>query len=176
MVSNIKTIEIGLSSKDLKELKKKIQNFKTGLEKASEDTIKEMANYVETQVRDNLANTPYKDGNEDATAYSEIHKKVAKAGMMGSQVAYDEFGTGTKGEESPYPDKDSFGLNGYNSGKHIKVSKEGELFWIYRNQNGDFVKTQGIPAGKQVFNASVMLKGQKGTIIKEKVGEALSKL
>ena len=176
MVVNIKTIKVPLSNSGLDTLINKLNSMKDGLENANEKIVKEMATFVENQVSNNLAATPYKDGNEDAIAYSEIKRNKAEAGMQGTQVLYDEFGTGTAGANSPHPDKGKFALKGYNTGPKIKVSKTGELFWLYRDKNGEVIKTQGIPAGKQVFNASVLLKGKKTQIIKNRVGEVISKL
>lgn len=177
MVVNIKTIKVPLSNSGLDTLINKLNSMKDGLENANEKIVKEMATFVENQVSNNLAATPYKDGNEDAIAYSEIKRNKAEAGMQGTQVLYDEFGTGTAGANSPHPDKGKFALKGYNTGPKIKVSKTGELFWIYKDKNtGELVKTQGIPAGKQVFDANTMLRGRKMQIIKQEVGEVISKL
>ena len=176
MVVNIKTIKVSLSEKGLNDLANKLMLLKYGLKEADDKIVKDMANLVKQEVSNNLASTPYKDGNNDAEAYSEIDGNRAEAGMRGSQVVYDEFGTGTKGENSPHPEKGKFSLKGYNTGPKIKVSKKGELFWIYKDEKGELIRTQGIPAGKQVFNASIMLKGRKLQIIKERVGEVISKL
>lgn len=176
MVIKIKKIKLELSDKGIDDVIKKLNSLKKGFEEADKKIVKDMAEFVEKETSNNLSATSYKDGNEDATAYSQIEGNKAKAGMRGSQVLYDEFGTGTKGANSPHPQKENFSLNAYNSGKRIKVSKTGELFWFYRNSSGELVKTQGIPAGKQVFNASVMLKGKKNQIIKKRVGEVISKL
>lgn len=176
MVGNIKTIKVPLSDAGLNDLISKLNTLKKGLEEADTKIVKNMADFVEGQVRANLDGTPYKDGNDDAVAYSDIKGNKAEVGMKGSQVVYDEFGTGTEGANAPHPEKSKFGLKGYNTGPKIKVSKTGELFWLYKDKNGDIVKTQGIPAGKQVFNASVLLKGKKIRIIKKEVGEVISKL
>ena len=172
----IKTIKTDLSVSGLDNVIKKLELLKTGLQQANEKIVDDMSNFIKDEVSNNLAATTYKDGNEDAKPYIEKKGKKAKAGMQGTQVLYDEFGTGTKGQESPHPEKGKFGLNAYNSGKKIKVSKNGDLFWVYKNKSGELIKTNGIPAGKQVFNASIMLKGRKQQIIKKRVGEVISKL
>lgn len=176
MVVNIKTIKVSLADEYFDDLINKINYLKTGLEAANKEVVKEMARTVRQDVSNNLAATPYKDGNDDAKAYYRTKNNKAEVGMQGSQVVYDEFGTGTKGEEAPHPEKGKFGLKGYNTGPKIQVSDTGDLYWLYRNKSGELIKTQGIPAGKQVFNASVMLKGKKIQIIRKKVGEVISKL
>ena len=51
----------------------------------------------------------------------------------------------------------------------------GGLYWTY-NKDGIKVYTQGIPAGKQVYNAAKRLQKEKEKISKKVVGDALSKL
>ena len=176
MVIHIKTLKSNLSNNELNSLINKLQQLKSGLQKSGRKIVKDMSDFAKEQISQNLAATPYKDGNDDVRVYSEVKNEKTKVGMTGTQVLYDEFGTGTKGQESPHPDKGKFQLRGYNTGSKIKVSKNGDLFWIYKNSNGELVKTNGIPAGKQVFNASILLKGKKNQIIKRRVGEVISKL
>ena len=176
MVVNIKNIKVSLSEKDLDGLISKLNTLKTGLKEADNQIVKEMAKNVEDMVVNNINQTPYKDGNDESVAYSEINGSKAVAGMKGSQCVYLEFGTGTEGTSATHPEKNKHSLKGYNTGPKIKVSKTGELFWLYRDKNGELIKTQGITAGKQVFNASVLLKGKKIQIIKNRVGEVISKL
>lgn len=172
---HIKTLKSNLSNNDLNNLINKLQQLKSGLQKSGRKIVKDMSDFAKEQISANLAATPYKDGNDDVRVYSEVKNKKTKVGMTGTQVLYDEFGTGTKGQESPHPDKGKFNLNPYNTLKHPKVSKTGELFWIY-TKGKETIATTGIPAGKQVFNASVLLKGKKNQIIKRRVGEVISKL
>lgn len=175
MVINIKTIKCEISSQGIDNVINKLKSLKSGLKEADNKIVKDMAEFVENQVEVGLATTPYKDGNEDSEAFSEITGNKAKAGMKGIQSVYNEFGTGTQGQNSPHPMKGNFGLNPYNTLKHPRVSKNGNLFWIY-TKNGEKIATQGIPAGKQVFNASILLKGKKNEIIRKRVGEVISKL
>ena len=168
MVINIKTIKCEISNQGIDSVINKLKTLKSGLKEADNKIVTEMGNFVKDQVTANLAATQYKDGNEDTTPFLEITGNKAKAGMRGSQSVYNEFGTGTQGQNSPHPMKSNFGLN-------PKVSKSGNLFWIY-TKNGEKIATQGIPAGKQVFNASILLKGKKNEIIRKRVGEVISKL
>lgn len=177
MVVNIKKITAKLGNSDLTNLINKLNSLKKGLDEADKKIVKDMAEYIEQQTSNNLASTAYKDGNEDAQAYSEIKDKTAIAGMKGSQVLYDEFGTGTEGANSPHPDKGKFKLNAYNSGKNIVSDVDGNLYWTYLDKStNQFVKTQGIPAGKQVYDANESLRKKKKEIIKNRVGEVISKL
>jgi hypothetical protein len=174
VVVNIKTIKVSLSDKGLDDLISKLMLLKDGLEQADNKIVEEMADFVEQEVSKNLDTTPFKDGNEDARAYSIVNGNKAEAGMTGSQVLYDEFGTGTKGEKSPHPKKGDYNLKGYNTGP--KIDPDTGVWWYYSNEKGKVVDTTGIPAGLQVFNASQELQKVKLDKIKEKVGEVISKL
>lgn len=176
MVIYIKTLKSNLSNESLDEIINKLKSLKSELKETDKKIVDDMSEFVKKEVSRNLAATPYKDGNEDAEPYISKKGNNTKVGMHGTQVLYDEFGTGSKGQESPHPEKSKFGLNPYNSGKTIKINKKGELFWIYKNKSGELVKTNGIPAGKQVYNANIMLRGRKYQIIKKRVGEVISKL
>ena len=84
--------------------------------------------------------------------------------------------------------KGDFPLKPYNSGKTIRTNKSdestattkgipvGELYWTYKDKNGEKKYTQGIPSGKQVLNAAISLDKQKKQIIKQEVSDVLSKL
>lgn len=173
----MKNIKMPLSVTGIKEVERKIIQLQKGLKEADKQIKKDMANLLETQIKNNYAASPYTDGNDDAKMFKEKKDNKIKVGVKGSQVLYREFGTGTEGLNAPHPMKNNFNLKGYNTGPKIRVnSKTGDLFWTYKNKEGEKVYTQGIPAGKEVFNASIILKGKKYTIIKKRVSEALSKL
>lgn len=183
----MKTIKLDLSGNSIDNLIDSLLKLDNDLRKASQDIVKDMVMFTEQQVNYNISATPYKAISETTEAYSEIKENNGIAGMRGPQSVYEEFGTGTEGSNSPHPKKEDFGLNPYNSGPSIRPANitiaaktgilPGELYWTYIDENsGEFVYTQGIPAGKQVFDASIRLKDVKQSIINKRVGEAISKL
>ena len=173
----MKTIKVPLSYSGVDDIIKKLQQLKEDLNIASKKSVEDMAELCEKQIMNNYAASPYTDGNDDAIFINEQQNKKRRVGVQGSQVLYREFGTGTEGLNAPHPIKSKYNLKGYNSGSKIRVnSKNGELYWIYKDKSGNAVYTQDIPAGKEVYNAAVILKGKKLSIIKKRVGEALSKL
>lgn len=182
----MKNIKVPLSVNGLKDLSNKINNLKSGLEKLDENIVNKLADYTKTEIENNLSSTQFKDGNDDVSTFIEKNKNKTKVGMKGSQVLYDEFGTGTEGQKSPHPNKSKYSLAGYNTGKKIrkasaKVNEKtgipiGTMYWTYKNKQGETIYTTGIPAGKQVFNAAISLKNKKKQIIKQEVSDVLSKL
>lgn len=182
-----KAINLNLSSQEIKELIKKLENFKKEISKADAKIVKELSDLGLKEIEQNYAATPYKDGNDDVNFFTTGTEKKKKIGVSGTQVLYNEFGTGTEGESSPHPKKGEFGLNPYNSGKTIRRNNSenstasqlgiptGGLYWTY--MDGSVKKyTQGIPAGRQVYMAANVLKKEKDKIVKKVVGDALSKL
>lgn len=180
----MKNIKVPLSISGINDLKNKIDILKNSLNEASINITKSLADYTYNEIQNNISNTQYKDGNDDISAFKEINETKAKVGMRGSQVLYDEFGTGTQGEQSSHPLKGQFSLNAYNSGKKIRTSSgsgksgfaKGVKYWTYKNKNGEIIYTTGIPAGKQVYNASKSLRKIKSSIIKKEMSDVLSKL
>ena len=182
-----KAINLNLSSQEIKELIKKLEKFKKEINEADIKIVKELSDLGLKEIEQNYASTPYKDGNDDVNFFATGTEKKKKIGVSGSQVLYNEFGTGTEGENSPHPKKGEFGLNSYNSGRTIRQNNSenssasrlgiptGGLYWTY--MDGSVKKyTQGIPAGKQVYMAANVLKKEKDKIVKKVVGDALSKL
>lgn len=173
----MKTIKMNLSQSGIEETKNKLLELKNNLNVCAKDIEEDMADLASDLIKSNYSASPYTDGNDDVSFLKKKSDKRTIVGVTGSQVLYREFGTGTEGLNAPHPIKGNFNLKGYNSGSKIKVnSKTGELFWIYKNESGEKVYTQGIPAGKEVYNAAIILKGKKISIIKKRVSEALSKL
>lgn len=173
----MKTLKMKLSYDSVEEVKNKIKQLKGDLQNSSKKITEDMAELCSQQIISNYNACPYTDGNDDASFIKNKKGNKRIVGVKGSQVLYREFGTGTEGLNAPHPIKKYYNLKDYNSGSQIRVnSKNGELYWIYIDKEGKPVYTQGIPAGKEVYNASVILKGKKISIIKKRVGEALSKL
>ena len=106
---------------------------------------------------------------------------------QGKDVIYEEFGTGDKGQQSPHPDKSKYNLNAYNSGRYIrdvnpsneKLSENGITsgkYWTYE-KDGRIIYTQGIPAGKEMFNTVKHMRNSViNDVLKEKASDVLSKL
>lgn len=163
----MKTIKVPLSSAGINDLIKKINQLKKDLKQADINVVNKMSDYALKEIETNISATPYKDGNDDISVFEEKTDNGKKVGMKGSQVLYDEFGTGTQGENNPHPLKSQFGLRGYNTGKRIrkaslKVNEKhgipiGMKYWVYKNKAGDKIYTTGIPAGLQVYNAAQSL-------------------
>lgn len=183
----MKSIKVPLSNQGLNDLLQKVNNFKNDLKEAETKIVEKMADYTLEQIQNNFSSTTYKDGNDDVAFFKRGTDNKKTVGAMGTQVLYDEFGTGEEGAKDGHEMKGDFRLKPYNSGKTIRPNNNpnstasqlgiplGTKYWTYKV--GDIKKyTTGIPAGKQVFNASISLKNKKMQIIKKEVSDVLSKL
>ena len=81
------------------------------------------------------------------------HVKDVKGGGVYAVVAgtdhalFVEFGTGIVGQQSPYPGKLPDGVTWeYASGKTIRQLADGRYGWFYRDDNGQWWFTEGMPS------------------------------
>lgn len=178
-------INIELSPGSVKEAIEKLNNLKKALVAIETELPKELAEQTKNKVQqfytssvqaEEMPSIGVKENGKSCTVY-----------ITGKNVTYEEFGTGDVGSKSPHPRKGEYGLKPYNSGRTIrstdKLSPDYQsekglsngLYWTYK-KNGQKIYTQGIPAGKFMYNASTWLKSNYKKIAKEKVDDALSKL
>ena len=118
-------MKIQLSTRSIDEAIKKLQIFESTLKDVDNDIVIALSEFVEDEIKKNYQNTPFRDGNDSYSVISEITDGSAKISATGSQVLYDEFGTGEVGKNSPHPLKSGMvGLNDYNSGKTIRINSK----------------------------------------------------
>ena len=178
-------INIELSPGSVKEAIEKLNNLRKALVAIETELPKELAEQTKNKVQqfytssvqaEEMPSIGVKENGKSCTVY-----------ITGKNVTYEEFGTGDVGSKSPHPRKGEYGLKPYNSGRTIrstdKLSPDYQsekglsngLYWTYK-KNGQKIYTQGIPAGKFMYNASTWLKSNYKKIAKKKVDDALSKL
>ena len=187
-----KIIKVDIMSGEVDELIKKLENLKKSAEKVKDDMIDDFKKVGRDSITSALSSDPYLNDNSSNTSYYETENEI---GVSGSQSVYDEFGTGTLGQNNPHPEKDSYGtpLNDYNTGKTIRpnaginssgfgiteASKRGiplnGMYWTYM-KDGQKIYTQGRPAGAYVYKGKKAIVNSMKEINKKRVGELLSKL
>lgn len=175
-----KTIRIKLGTKELRELKSQISNWRSKLAKTEENIVGDLSNLALEEMQKNYENYDYKaeSGMDFQITGTNTEKKVS---MIGTQAIYTEFGTGTVGGMNSHPKKQNFNLKQYNSGETIRVATksvaenhgipEGTLYWTYTNESGETIYTQGIPAGKQVYDAAKTVRKQAREIAQKRIDE-----
>lgn len=181
----MKILKVPLSTKNIKELKKKLKDFAKDVEKAEKEIVDELANIAEKEARTNYSISPYKDVEGETTIKKIKITNGQKIYARGREVIYREFGTGTEGSLNPHPDKEKHKLRPYNSGITIRRAgnnipeetgiQPGDLYWTYW-KDGAWHYTKGVPSGKEFYHASKKVRNSIKEISRKKVGEKISKL
>lgn len=139
--------------------KHKLQMLPNGLTAASNVINGRIANELTSEIESNYNNfvsslSHDHQDRSDTQIYQYRTDKGYRVIASGSQVLYDEFGTGDRGLMSPHPDKGSYGLNAYNSGEHIKLDLNGSHYWVYYStKDGKFTSSHGVPAGMFMYKS-----------------------
>lgn len=99
---------------------------------------------------------------------SSIHaeyKGSTKGGSIWSVVAgtdhsmFVEFGTGIVGKQSPYPGELPDGVSWeYASGKTIRQLADGRYGWFYKDDDGQWWFTEGMPSRPFMYYTSIQLR------------------
>ena len=110
--------------------------------------------------------------------YSEYEEAIPHGAVFAivadnEHAAFVEFGTGQKGEDTPYPYPLPDGVSwSYNVGQTIKYnSKKGTYYWFYPGKDGLWHYTEGMPARPFMYNTSVELAKKVVEIAKEVFSE-----
>lgn len=178
-------IKIELGHDSVQNAITKLQNLKKDLGKLQEEIPKELAKQTSDKIKKFYMSS---STTGESPGFGVTQKgTMFSAYITGPSVTYEEFGTGDVGAKNPHPNKGEYGLRPYNSGPTIRSTEkltpeyqaekglENGLYWTYK-KNGEKVYTQGIPAGRFMYNASIWLKDNHKKIVKQKVDDVLSKL
>ena len=178
----MKKIKVELSEKGINELIEKLESLQKGSVSSMKATLTDLARLGENEIAQNIASSQYTDAEIPVTFQEgDLEKLKYTVGMKGTQAIYDEFGTGTIGKFSEaHPARNTVKgvvLNDFNSGKTIRPKNAPDelKYWTY-SYNGKIVRTQGIPAGKQVYNASLEVRKEVINFSKQRLGDVISKL
>lgn len=177
----VDTKEIGRMINSLNTLSSNINKLKTEIPKEiAEEGLKHLNSLY--------AKKPSTNDTDDINTSIQEYDGGCNIISQGKDVLYEEFGTGDVGKQSPHENKDKMsGLKGYNTGPTIRPFNPNNpalkahgitsgKYWTYE-KDGEIQYTQGIPAGKQMFDTSDYLRsGVIKTIMKEKASDVLSKV
>ena len=179
-----KKIKVKLSIDDLNNVIKDLKSLSKQFNTLNDTISKELAEATKYQLEQNYSMLPYV-GSEGTPSFGvKVEGHSYKVYASGKSVIYEEFGTGDKGQSSPYPIPQSdFGLKGYNTGETIRRAdrmsaehgiKDG-MYWTYWDGT-KWVYTQGIPSGKFMYNTSEWLRSNYKDLIQKKVDDVISKV
>lgn len=171
--------QITIDVSNLKGLIKGLENLRNNIESQSDKMLKEIAEsgkkYLDRQYKGMVKDPNIEDINTKIKGSKNNYELVA----YGKDVVYEEFGTGDEGESHQHPAKSNYNLNPYNSGDKIRNVDDYDensyikddlnemgitsgKFWIYSKDGSDTLYyTQGVPAGKEMWNTRNYLLSKK---------------
>ena len=164
----------------LKEAMQNMESLKDNFDDNSKTIVSKLLVEGEEMVKSSYANGPF-SGKDKSQVFSRTLESGLKGyiAFAGSQVLYEEFGTGDEGAKDSHPMKPLFKLNPYNSGPTIQVDeKNGHHYWIYKPMAGEPYfdedgRTEGIPSGKHMYNASKYLDKRASKLAEKIIKETL---
>lgn len=109
--------------------------------------------------------TEYKDSSKFGAAFAVVTDS--------DHAAFVEFGTGSKGEDKPYPYPLPEGVSwDYNVGKTIRQNATtGAYYWFYPGNDGLWHYTEGMPSRPFMYLTSLELQKEVVKIAKEVFGK-----
>ena len=179
-----KTFHTNLSEKDLDNWIKQLKNYDKLMDQAAINIVDDLSKFGAKKMKNIHQQSSFKSSTPmqfliEGTKYEKT------ISMSGPQALYEEFGTGTMGEQNPHPIKEEFDLNPYNSGKTIrKVTQKvhdktglplGALYWTYKDESGKTVYTQGIPAIKPGYDSFMATVKKAPSVVKKRTEEVFNK-
>lgn len=173
-------LDINLGVKDIDDAIKKLKTLQSTI-KDMEKTLPEyLANETSEKMKMSYSTFGMEPGDDLVTFAVEKTDDGFAAVAKGESVAYQEFGTGDRGERHPHPNKSKYPLRDYNTGETIRDADEmsanygitSGLYWTY-GAGGETIYTQGVPAGMFVYNADMWLRDNYKELISKKVDDAL---
>ena len=142
----------------LNQAKHKFKQLKNGLSFASKDISTNLANVLVDEINTNYSafisglSHDHLD-RSDTNIYAIKLATGSKIVVSGSQILYDEFGTGDAGLMHPHPEKSKYNLNDYNSGPYIKAGNGGHYWTYYSSKDDKYTSSRGVPAGMFIYHS-----------------------
>ena len=186
--------DIIVDETNIKDVIKALKELLNDVDNISNETLREIATKGETYLNARYVSR-FKDPNiTDISTNTKKDQNGYILEAIGKDVVFEEFGTGDEGASHPHPNKSAYGfLNDYNSGSEIKnVSDYDEnsyiyddlkefgitsgKFWRYSKDGSVIYYTQGVPAGKEMWDTrNYLLKNEIANIGKKKGREIREK-
>jgi len=100
-----------------------------------------------------------------------ISENVSRVFSEASGLSFEEYGTGTRGQQTEHPNLPQSGvpITGnwqYNYPSNFKkLNKQGGIYWTYKKEDGTFVSSIGQKSGQQMYNTSIKIQKEIPTIV-----------
>lgn len=133
-------------------------SLQTGGKNLTEGAAEELKHVIETNYSNFISELKSEGDGQDHAHHIDITPRGDggyDVDVIGSEVLYDEFGTGIVGAINPHPQKGKYNLKKYNSGETIRhfPDNPGRDYWIY-NTNGKYHVSHGVRAGMFMYDST----------------------
>lgn len=154
-----------LSQSSIKQLQKDLEKYRESLEYKAAKLAETLAERGVEIARVQIADL---DAIFTGELIQSIHSEYVTSQKGGaifavvadsSHAAFVEFGTGSKGEDKPYPHPLPEGISwDYNVGKTIRQNPvTGTYYWFYPGKDGKWHYTEGMPSRPFMYNTTIEL-------------------
>ena len=166
-------IKIDLNEKgSLGKALRKLRAYKRRVEQKTSLLVQKLTDYGAEVVRIKIVNMGAYYSGELLSGVSGYYSPSLNAGFVkvaSDHVAFVEFGTGVKGQNSPHKNGEYLSKASweYASGTKIFTTKDGRVGWIYPTDDGGFRFTEGMKSRPFMYETALELQRDLHKITKE---------
>jgi hypothetical protein len=171
-----KTIKVDLNEdKSIRNAIKELKRYKKRVEDRTRKLVQRLTDEGAEIARIKIVNLgAYYSGEllSGVDGYYSPSLNVGFVRVTSDHVAFVEFGTGVKGQNSPHKNGEylSKASWGYASGAKIFTTQDGRVGWIYPTDDGGFRFTEGMPSRPFMYETALELQNNFRRIAKEVFG------
>jgi hypothetical protein len=171
-----KTIKVDLNEdKSIRNAIKELKRYKKRVEDRTRKLVQRLTDEGAEIARIKIVNLgAYYSGEllSGVDGYYSPSLNVGFVRVTSDHVAFVEFGTGVKGQNSPHKNGEylSKASWGYASGAKIFTTQDGRVGWIYPTDDGGFRFTEGMPSRPFMYETALELQNNFRRISKEVFG------
>lgn len=185
-------MKLKLSEYNIRNLQEELETYQDSLLQASYDIVNNLVSIGYDKANELNDIAPQSSNEKSVVNKNETTAEVdgtysGYVSLEGKSAIYDEFGTGEYGQSMPHPMKGNFDLNPYNSGPYVSthINKYGRHYWFipegsFTSGINSYTKpsgyTEGIPAGKQMYNTAKYIRKVASKVVKTEVNKATTTL
>ena len=151
---------------------RKINAYKKRIQRKTSLLVQKLTDYGAEIVRIKIVGMGAYYSGELLSGVSGYFSPSLNAGFVrvtSDHVAFVEFGTGVKGQNSPHQNGEylSKAAWSYASGSKIFTTRDGRVGWIYPTDDGGFRFTEGMVSRPFMYETALELQGKFESITKE---------
>ena len=151
---------------------KELETYKKRVQEKASLLVQRLTDYGADIVRIKIVNMGAYYSGELLSGVSGYYSPTLNAGLIrvaSDHVAFVEFGTGVKGQNSPHKNGEYLSKAAWNyaSGAKIFTTQDGRVGWIYPTDDGGFKFTEGMPSRPFMYETALELQRDLEKITRE---------